>query len=373
MSKSKVFMIMPFQDEFFEVYNMLKTEFNETFDFTNAGDEDNQQNILKDIIQPIYDADVIIADLTGQNANVLYELGVAHTLNKKCIVITKDDLATLPFDLKQYRTKNYDTHFTKFAELLEYLKKHLHGAVDGKILFGNPVMDFLQTIPDMELKLKANAFSSVEDEKGFLDFMAEIEDDTNALADNITAMTEDLTEMNSGISISSDRVSSVVKNGGSGQANYVRKEAKKVAEIIITFGHKLAKYNSENIDIWNRVELNLVGLLENPHIITEENFEGVQEYISALTAMQDSIVAGNDGVKGFKSSINGIVGVERSLNQAIRALDAELKTYLISMEQIYASIERVKTKGSFLLADKKSIQWQPYDNKKPDSLKHKYN
>lgn len=184
----------------------------------------------------------------------------------------------------------------------------------------------------------------------------ENEDDTNALTDNITAMTEDLTEMNSGVSISSDRVSSVAKNGGSVQANYVRKEAKKVAEIIITFGHKLAKYNSENIDIWNRVELNLIGLLENPYIITEENLEGVQKYISALTAMQNGIVAGNDGVKGFKSSINGIVGVERSLNQAIRALDSELKTYLTSMEQIYASIERVKTKGSFLLADKKSIQ-----------------
>ena len=63
MEKKKVFVIMPFKDEFFEVYEMLKTEFAESFEFTNAGDEGNQQNILKDIIQPIYEADVVIADL----------------------------------------------------------------------------------------------------------------------------------------------------------------------------------------------------------------------------------------------------------------------------------------------------------------------
>ena len=51
MEKKKVFVIMPFKDEFFEVYEMLKTEFAESFEFTNAGDEGNQQNILKDIIQ----------------------------------------------------------------------------------------------------------------------------------------------------------------------------------------------------------------------------------------------------------------------------------------------------------------------------------
>lgn len=89
MEKKKVFMIMPFEDKFFEVYEMLKRQFEKEFIFSHAGDEDNQQNILKDIIQAIYKADIIIADLTGLNANVFYELGVAHTLNKKVIIITE--------------------------------------------------------------------------------------------------------------------------------------------------------------------------------------------------------------------------------------------------------------------------------------------
>ena len=44
MKKKKVFVIMPFQDEFFEVYEMLKINFADRFEFSNAGDEENQQN-----------------------------------------------------------------------------------------------------------------------------------------------------------------------------------------------------------------------------------------------------------------------------------------------------------------------------------------
>lgn len=113
MKKAKVFVIMPFTDEFFESYEMLKEHFENEFDFSHAGDEDNQQNILADIISPIYEADVVLADLTGLNPNVMYELGIAHSFNKKTIVITKDDLGKLPFDLKQYRAKDYSTHFKK--------------------------------------------------------------------------------------------------------------------------------------------------------------------------------------------------------------------------------------------------------------------
>ena len=80
---------MPFKDDFFEVYEMLKVRFGENFEFTNAGDEGNQQNILKDIIQPIYEADVVIADLTGLNANVMYELGLAHCFILNLRVFTR--------------------------------------------------------------------------------------------------------------------------------------------------------------------------------------------------------------------------------------------------------------------------------------------
>ena len=99
MKKAKVFVIMPFTDEFFESYEMLKEHFENEFDFSHAGDEDNQQNILADIISPIYEADVVLADLTGLNPNVMYELGIAHSFNKKTIVTVSYTHLTLPTTL----------------------------------------------------------------------------------------------------------------------------------------------------------------------------------------------------------------------------------------------------------------------------------
>jgi hypothetical protein len=64
MTKAKVFVIMPFGDVYFEIYETLKRRFEADFDFSNAVEENNQQNILKDIIQPIFEADIVLADLT---------------------------------------------------------------------------------------------------------------------------------------------------------------------------------------------------------------------------------------------------------------------------------------------------------------------
>ena len=56
--KTKVFVIMPFSDDFFESYEMLKTHFGDSFDFSHAGAENNQQKgISKNLMQysPKYD------------------------------------------------------------------------------------------------------------------------------------------------------------------------------------------------------------------------------------------------------------------------------------------------------------------------------
>ena len=78
MEKLKVFMIMPFQEEFLELYGMIKEKLKDEYEFSNAGDLDNKRSILQDIVVGIGNADVIIADVTGLNPNVFYELGLCH-------------------------------------------------------------------------------------------------------------------------------------------------------------------------------------------------------------------------------------------------------------------------------------------------------
>ena len=267
MDKQKVFVIMPFEDKYFEIYEMLKRQFEKDFAFSHAGEEDNQQNILKDIIQAIYDSDIIIANLTGLNPNVFYELGVAHTLNKKVIIIT-EDISTLPFDLKSYRAKEYSTHFVKFAELIAALTKYMYGAVTGEVVYSNPVADFLNTKNEKEVtasiyQKEVSIALEEETDKGFLDFLAGIEENAEEMTGNINNMSEDMKAMSSGMAASTSEIERVNKTGGSGTATFVRKEAKKVAKYIETFSAQLRLYNQTYVELRSKIEKANMGRIEN--------------------------------------------------------------------------------------------------------------
>ncbi len=80
-------------------------------DFTIVrGDEDpNPGSITAQIIQSILDADLVIADLSGFNPNVYYEVAVAHGYDRPTVHIQRAD-ETPAFDLKDMRLVQYNLH-----------------------------------------------------------------------------------------------------------------------------------------------------------------------------------------------------------------------------------------------------------------------
>ena len=65
------------------------------------------QLITRDIWERINRARFIVADLTDLNANVFYELGLAHALSKDVILLTQS-MDFVPFDLKPLRCIVYE-------------------------------------------------------------------------------------------------------------------------------------------------------------------------------------------------------------------------------------------------------------------------
>ena len=354
MSKTKVFVIMPFADDFFESYEMIKEHFSDDFEFSHAGEEDNQQNILADIIPPIYAADIVLADLTGLNPNVMYELGIAHSFNKKTIMITRDDLGSLPFDLKQYRAKDYSTHFKKFYDLIAYLEKNLQGARDGSVIFNNPVGDFMdrsKIAPEELFRKEIIKVDIPEGEMGFLDFLAEIEEDTENMTKDIQNISLEMQTMSGGINECTAEIKRVNKTGGSGTASFVRKQSRKAAEHIETFSKQLKAHNVTISSYWTKIEKNILGLIENNISARQENKEPLVKYMKALLKIKDSIILSNESVQNLKETSLKNLGIERSMNQAIRFLDQDLSAYIDMTEQMINSIERIIGKSRFIIGD----------------------
>lgn len=105
MNRLFAFVLMPFSQEFDDIYQLGIKAAAEAADIL-AERLDNQvfyqESMLDWIYNEINRADIIIADMTGRNPNVFYEVGYAHAKQKKCVLLTSktDDI---PFDLKHYR------------------------------------------------------------------------------------------------------------------------------------------------------------------------------------------------------------------------------------------------------------------------------
>ena len=103
-SEVRCFIVMPFSLEWSnDVHQTLAAACKVTSVTPVRGDDVfTPTDILVDIWQSINGADFVIADITGRNPNVLYELGVAHTLAKPVLIISRH-AADIPIDLSTRR------------------------------------------------------------------------------------------------------------------------------------------------------------------------------------------------------------------------------------------------------------------------------
>jgi hypothetical protein len=65
------------------------------------------KSVMSDIWDAINSCRIVIADCTGRNPNVFYEIGMAHTLGKPVILISQNK-EDVPFDIQHIRYLTYE-------------------------------------------------------------------------------------------------------------------------------------------------------------------------------------------------------------------------------------------------------------------------
>lgn len=103
-----MYVLMPFRELLDPVYELLD---NVAGHFGYKCDRADKQvlvgELTEKIILGIYNADIVIADLTESNLNVQYELGIANALSKECVMLCQQPPEDLPFDTKHYTVLRY--------------------------------------------------------------------------------------------------------------------------------------------------------------------------------------------------------------------------------------------------------------------------
>jgi nucleoside 2-deoxyribosyltransferase len=132
--KSDIFVVMPFLDKLKPIYDDHIKNTAQKMNLTVARGDDffTAKSIISDIWDAINSCRLVIADCTGRNPNVFYEIGMAHTLGKPVILISqnKDDI---PFDIQHIRYLIYE--FTPRG--MSEFENRLASTIESELRFEN--------------------------------------------------------------------------------------------------------------------------------------------------------------------------------------------------------------------------------------------
>ncbi|PLT92239.1 hypothetical protein BMJ34_24985 [Sinorhizobium medicae] len=121
---------MPFAPEFDDIYKLgiQETAADHNVVAERVDEQFYSETMIERIYRQIDAADFIIADMTGKNPNVFYEVGYAHAKGKLCTLLTQET-TDIPFDLKHHRHLVYGGSIRRLKALLatelEWLKDEI--------------------------------------------------------------------------------------------------------------------------------------------------------------------------------------------------------------------------------------------------------
>lgn len=193
--RGRAFVIMPFTTVGDLVYSRVVVPLLTIAGYTvkRADTDLNQRAIMQDVITGIETADLIVADLTGRNANVFYELGIAHRGRRPSILLAQSS-GDIPFDLGAYRALIYRIEIQpKPLRVVETLSGQLRNLLEAigrdEIIFANPFSDYIEGEPE-------SAPEAVPTE-GVIDLLADFQNTMPRYiqgVEQVTANVRDLTQ-----------------------------------------------------------------------------------------------------------------------------------------------------------------------------------
>ena len=119
------------------------------------------------IIQKVYNSDLVIANLTGNNPNVMYEVALRHACAKPIIHIA-ESLQDLPFDINDQRTIEYTDDMSGAVQLKIELREMIKN-INFEEQVSNPITNALEkkdlvNIPSSSTVELSEVLGNIQDE-----------------------------------------------------------------------------------------------------------------------------------------------------------------------------------------------------------------
>ncbi|MFF2660714.1 hypothetical protein ACFVUH_25540 [Kitasatospora sp. NPDC058032] len=283
-------------------------------------------DINEQICRHVIDSDLVIADVSGGNPNVMYELGLRHIIGKPTIHI--GEAGQLPFDIASIRTIRYQRARSHLAGARREIESALEvGIRDGfELLTPARVVRALET---SDGQLPSQQSPDLEDETdenlpGLLDDFAAIEDGLEAMAAHLSTITKtietigtlteqsnvEITDLTQSNAPASARLAAVIR-----YAELLSAPAGEMNATAGAFAEQMAV-----MDSGMRAALGLVEVTP-----PSERDAGTNEFLEQLIALDESAQTGLSQIGSLGTSAEGLVRLSRHLRKPVRDISAAVK------------------------------------------------
>ncbi|WP_405850760.1 hypothetical protein OG211_36595 [Streptomyces niveus] len=306
-------------------------------------------DINEQICRHVVESDLVVADVSGGNPNVMYELGLRHITGKPTIHI--GEAGQLPFDIASIRTIRYQRTRSHQAGA----RKEIESALEVGIRDGFELLTPARVLRGLQTGDGAASASDVgdggtgedDDAPGLLDDFAVIEDGLDEMTADMEAITKtietigtlteqsgtemlDLAQANAPMSA---RLASVAR-----YAETISTPAGELSTVAAAFAERMA-----TLDSGVRAALALIEMTP-----PDERGEGAEEFLEQLMTMneaaQDSLVQ----IGSFGVSAGAMVKLSRHLRKPVKEISAGVKqlTSAITRMEEWAAKARALTNGA---------------------------
>lgn len=131
VERDAVFVLMPFSFEYEDVYRTIESAAQESGLRSYRADSIMAPgSIIDQIFESIAKSGLVVADLSGRNQNVMYEVGLATAMGKEMLLLAQA-IDELPFDLRHRRVIVYRSSRDLHRSLLEAFAQFKRGISNG--------------------------------------------------------------------------------------------------------------------------------------------------------------------------------------------------------------------------------------------------
>jgi nucleoside 2-deoxyribosyltransferase len=359
------FVLIPFTPDFDAIYERaIKPICEEAgYEVNKADTTDTQGNILRDIIEGIDSADILVVDLTNSNPNVFYEAGIADGLGVPTVLITQD-IESVPFDLDKYNMIKYENDAAGIGKLEEELENAVGKHSEGEMKFGSPVTDFTEVdIRNLDINSiksdveddngEATNNQSSDGQKGIMDYAEDAENARRNLEHSVEEIVARTNEFEGKLLEHTNRINAIDQSEGEVSASRANRLFRGPAQDMQDYGESISEDTEtieRSIDTMMKAEEEII---ENSALHDDDQRKELmerQDELQLFRAEMDTVVS---QLEDLHFEVTEIKGINRSLNRGVQKVTTPLSHLINTLTGADARAERMEQRIEQKLTESK--------------------